>query len=175
MCKVRIQGARDFPLIVGLTPIDRHVTKREVTREEGTTEAMEPNTVQPTHPRIHATCTLTYCVAVPVDALPADDGSVRRSPRAHCASVERGSWHVQHVARWRCVEGGGVWSPPLPGAGAPAKPQSRRRYFAVPDHTGGAHPTTSGLIGPLPGMTHSPEGGSQWCQITPGVPRLLGV
>ena len=43
------------------------------------------------------------------------------------------------------MESGGVLSPPLPGAGVPAKPQSRRRYFAVPDHTGGAHSTTSGL------------------------------
>ena len=31
----------------------------------------------------------------------------------------------------------------LPGAGAPAKPQSRKRYFAVPDHTGGGHSTAS--------------------------------
>ena len=54
---------------------------------------------------------------------------------------------VMHIsAWWRCVESGDVSSPPLPSAGAPAKPQSRRRYFAVPDHTGGAHPTTSGLV-----------------------------
>ena len=32
----------------------------------------------------------------------------------------------------------------LPGAGVPAKPQSRRRYFAVPDHTGTAHSATPG-------------------------------
>ena len=38
------------------------------------------------------------------------------------------------------MDRGGVLSPPLPGAGAPAKPQSRGRYFAVPDHTGDAHP-----------------------------------
>ena len=31
----------------------------------------------------------------------------------------------------------------LPGAGAPAKPQSRWRYFVVPDHTGEGPPHAS--------------------------------
>ena len=158
------------------------MTKREVTREEGTTEAMEPNTVQPTHPRIHATCTLTYCVAVPVDALPADDGSVRRSPRAHCASVERGSWHVQHCAvalrgRWRCLE------PAIARCWRSRKARvpkevlcGARSHRGCPPHDFRAYRSNHCQVLALP-LTHSPEGGSQWCQITPGVPtpRLLGV
>ena len=101
----------------------------------------------------------------------------------HCTSVERGRWHVRHSARWRGVDRESVLSPPLPGAGAPAKPQSRRRYFAVPDHTGGAHThdfracrVCHCQVVALP-QSHSPEGGTLRCQITPGVPtpRLQGL
>ena len=72
--------------------------------------------------------------------------------------------------------------------GVSAKPESRRKYFAVPDHTGGTDHATPGpsVEGRVDGnhcqvlalpLTHSPEGGSQWCRITRGVPspQFLGV
>ena len=131
--------------------------------------------------RIHATCTLTYCVAVPVDALPADDGSVSRSPRAHCTCVERGK-----VGTCGTVRGGVEWKVEL----TRARHCWRSRKATVPKevlrgarshrecspHDFRACRSSHCQVLALP-LTHSPEGSSQWCQITPVVPtpRLLGV
>ena len=54
----------------------------------------------------------------------------------------------------------------LPGAGVPAKAQSRRRYLAVPDDTGGAHPATPG-----PSVEGRADGTIARCSHCPTVPK----
>ena len=54
--------------------------------------------------------------------------------RSHREDPLRDSWAVSEI----------VFAEPLPGAGAPTDPQSRRRVSVVLDHTGGAHPAVPG-------------------------------
>ena len=101
---------------------------------------------------------LSQCRSIHVDALPADDGSVRRLLPEHCR-VERGEWWCLEPAIARCWRSRKATVPKEVLCGA-------RPHRGCPSHDFRACRSSHCQVLALP-LTHSPEGGSQWCQITP--------